>query len=136
MAIRNYKELLYTTYWMEDDDAIVFIKYSPKLNITTTVAKELLKSRLDYTNNKKHYTVIDFTNVLKVEKEARDYMNEEEHGLKNILAGAFLSNSIVGIFFINLYLKINKPKIPAKFFNTKEDAIRWLKQIQTIRKEL
>ncbi|HRD40353.1 MAG TPA: hypothetical protein PLC65_17120 [Bacteroidia bacterium] len=136
MAVRNYKELRYTSYWQEEEEAIIFIKYAPKLAITLPIAKELVKTRLEYTHHKKHYTVIDFTNVLRVEKEARDYMNEEEHGLKNILAGAFLSNSIVGIFFINLYLKINKPKVPAKFFTSKAEAVKWLQQIKSIHKQL
>ncbi len=136
MAKSNYKEYPYTSYWKEEDETIVFIKYALKLEITLDVAKELVRTRLEYTKHKQHYTVIDFTNVLKVDKEARAYMNEEEHGLKNIIAGAFLSNSIIGIFFINLYLKINKPKVPAKFFQNKQDAIMWLQQIKTIRKEL
>lgn len=136
MAQRNHKELLFTSYWLEEDEDIIFIKYAPKLEITLKVAEELVQSRLEYTKNKKHYTIIDFTNVLKVDRDARDYMNQEEHGLKNILAGAFLSNSIVGIFFINLYLKINKPKVPAKFFKTKTEAVKWIQQIKTIHKEL
>lgn len=134
MPVRNYKELQNTTYWVEANDAIVFIKYAPQLHITLAVAKDLVKSRLAYTHNKPHYTIIDFTNVVKVDRNARDYMNDAEYGLKNIIAGAFLSNSIVGVFFINLYLKINKPGVPARFFNSKTDAVKWLEQIQSIRK--
>lgn len=132
MAQRNYKEFPFTSYWQEEDEDLIFIKYAPKLEITLKVAKELVRTRLEYTKNKKHYTIIDFTHVLKVDKDAREYMNQEEYGLKNIVAGAFLSNSIVGIFFINLYLKINKPKVPAKFFKTKSEAVKWLLQIKSI----
>lgn len=132
MAPRNYKEFPFTSYWQEEDEDLIFIKYAPKLEITLKVAKELVRTRLEYTKNKPHYTIIDFTHVLKVDKDAREYMNQEENGLKNIVAGAFLSNSIVGIFFINLYLKINKPKVPAKFFKTKSDAVKWLLQIKSI----
>lgn len=130
MAVGNFKEYPYTTYWLEEAKEIVFIKYSPQLHITIEVAQALVKSRLEYTGNAPHYTVIDFTNVLKVDKAAREYMNDAKYGLKNIKGGAFLSNSIIGTFFINLYLKIDKPKIPARFFTNKADAVKWLQELK------
>jgi len=53
-------------------------------------------------------------------KEARDYMNSSEGGLNGLLGGAFLSKSVVASLFINLYLKVNNPAIPARFFTTRK----------------
>lgn len=132
MEKRNYKEYKTTAFWTEETGDIVFFKYSPKLEIDISVAKEIVTSRLDYTQGKSVYTLIDFSNVKSCTKEARDYMNSPEGGLKGILGGAFLSNSVVATLFINLYLKVSSPSVPAKFFTSEEDAVWWLKKIKNI----
>jgi hypothetical protein len=131
MEKRDYKEYRTVTFWKERDDDIVFFKYSQMLEITLDVAREIVSSRLDYTQGKTVFTLIDFTNVKSVTKEARDYMNSLEGGLKGILGGAFLSNSVVATLFVNLYLKVSNPTIPAKFFTNREDAIQWLRKVKS-----
>ena len=124
------QEYRYTTLWTEADSKIIFASYAPNLEIDIDVAHELVQNRMTFCENRPHYILIDFTNTKSVTKEARDYMNSPEGGLNGILGGAFLSNSIVSNVFINLYLKINKPSIPAKFFTKREDAISWLKDLK------
>jgi hypothetical protein len=126
MEKRNYREYRTTSFWTSESDDIVFFKYAPRLEIDITVAKEIVESRLNYTKGRSVYTLIDFSNVKSVTKEARDYMNSPEGGLKGILGGAFLSNSVVATLFVNLYLKISNPSIPAKFFTSEKDALWWL----------
>ena len=109
---------------------IVLFKYAPKIEIDLAAAKQLVVDRLDYTGGKSVYALIDFTNVKSVTKEARDFMNSAEGGLKGISAGAFMSNNVVATLFINLYLKVSHPPVPAKFFNTQKDAVEWLKKIE------
>ena len=110
------------------ENDIIFFKYKPSIEIDIDMAKDLVQKRLDYTDGQAVYTLIDFTNVKSVTKEARDYMNSPDGGLKGILGGAFLSNSVVATLFINLYLKVSSPSIPAKFFTNINDAISWLKK--------
>jgi hypothetical protein len=110
------------------ENDIIFFKYKPSIEIDIHMAKDLVQKRLDYTDGQSVYTLIDFTNVKSVTKEARDYMNSPDGGLKGILGGAFLSNSVVATLFINLYLKVSSPSIPAKFFTNINDAISWLKK--------
>ncbi|HTH57543.1 MAG TPA: hypothetical protein VL728_15940 [Cyclobacteriaceae bacterium] len=130
MEKRNYKEYRTTSFWTDESEDIVFFKYAPKLEIDIDVAKEIVESRLNYTKGKPVYTLIDFSNVKSVTKEARDYMNSPDGGLKGILGGAFLSTSVVATLFVNLYLKISNPSVPAKFFTSEKDALWWLKKIK------
>ncbi len=123
---REYKNISFGK--IEND--IIFFKYKPSVEIDITTAKDMVQDRMDYTSGRSVYTLIDFTNVKSVTKEARDYMNSPEGGLKGILGGAFLSNSMVATLFINLFLKISNPCIPAKFFTKEEDALGWLKKIK------
>lgn len=120
----------YATLSMTEDEKIVFANYTPKLEITLDVAKQMVQDRVIFSGNRPHYILIDFTNVKSVTKEARDYMNSVDGGLKGILAGAFLSNNLVATMFINLYLKVSKPRIPAKFFTDKTEAVEWLQRVR------
>src|SRR5580765_8450990 len=112
MIEKKYKHI---TIWADDSyPDTIFGIYSPKLEIDIRIAKELVDNRLDFTQGKPVYTLIDFTNVKSVTKEARDYMNSPEGGLRGLIGGAFLSNNVVATLFVNLYLKVNNPTIPAK----------------------
>jgi hypothetical protein len=130
MEKRDIKEYGTTTFWKEEEEDIIFFKYSPKLEMSIDVAKEIVANRLEYSGGKPKYTLIDFTNVKTVTKEARDYMNNSEGGLKGILGGAFLSNNVVATLFVNLYLKVSNPSVPAKFFTDRDEALSWLKKIK------
>jgi hypothetical protein len=133
----NEVKYRHITIWTEDlYPDIIFGIYSPKLVIDISMAKELVDNRLDFTQGKPVYTMIDFTNVKSVTKEARDYMNNPEGGLKAVLGGAFLSNNVVATLFINLYLKVNNPSIPAKLFTNKAEAIHWLTKIKAEKPQL
>lgn len=118
-------ETNYVSLWI--DDGILFSIYKKQIVIDKDVAQKIVKDRIEFTKGKSYPIIIDFTNLKSATKEARDYMNDPQGGLVGLLRGAFLSNSVVTTVFINLYLKINKPTIPTKFFTNKKEAIDWLK---------
>lgn len=131
MKRRELKEYPFVTFWKEsNDDDVIYFSYSVNLNITIDIAKEIVNSRLEYIQQKPAYFLIDATNIVSVTKEAREYMSNPEGGLKGILAGAFISNKVLTTVLINLFFKINKPKVPARFFTKKEDAIAWLLKVK------
>jgi len=127
MEFTDKKEYENITFWRVEDN-IIFFKYAPQIEIDLETAKGMVEKRLDYTENEAVFTLIDFTNVKSVTKEARDYMNSPDGGLKGILGGAFLSNNVVATLFVNLYLKVSSPSIPARFFTNREDAVNWLRK--------
>lgn len=135
MEYLEKKEYKHISFWKLEEDIVLF-RYSPKVEIDLTIAHELVENRLDFAAGKSIYALIDFTNVKSVTKEARDYMNSAEGGLQGISGGAFLSNNVVATLFVNLYLKVSNPKIPAKFFTSQADALQWLKKIKTERMQL
>jgi hypothetical protein len=112
------------------ENDILFCSYKPHIEIDLAIAKRIIHDRMKFTAGESYPILIDFSNMKSVTKEARDYMNSREGGLQGLLGGAFLSNSVVATLFINLYLKINNPPIPARFFTNKADALNWLKKIK------
>ena len=124
----------YITVWREEHyPDLIFGVYAPRLEINLSIARELIANRLEYSGGEAAYCLIDFTNVKSVTKEARDYMNSREGGLKGVLAGAFVSNNVVSTILVNLYLKVSTPVVPAKFFTDRHEALRWLIRIRNER---
>jgi hypothetical protein len=120
----SYKHI---TVWTDDQfPDLIFGIYSPKLEIDLKIAQELIENRLEFCHGEEKYMLIDFTNVKSVTKEARDFMNSPDGGLRGVLGGAFVSNNVVATLFINLYLKVSHPVIPAKFFTNRNEALKWL----------
>lgn len=62
-----------------------------------------------------------------------DFMN---HLSKNAnvpysTASAFILNSVPQRIVANFYIMIVRPERPTKFFNTKEEALKWIKKLTT-----
>jgi hypothetical protein len=127
----DFKEFEYTSIWREHGSDIVFWKYVPNLEMDISIAKKLVADRLDYTEGKSVFALIDATNLKSGTKEARQFMSDPEGGLKGIAGGAFISNNAFANIIINLYLRINKPSVPARFFTTREDALEWINRIRS-----
>ncbi|MCD9013995.1 DUF7793 family protein [Parachryseolinea silvisoli] len=131
MERHNLKEYKTTSFWMNGvDEEIIFWNYAPALEMDITIARELVRDRLAYTHGRSVYALIDVTNLKTTTKEARDFMNSKDGGLKGLLGGAFLSNNVVATLLVNLYLKVNTPAIPARFFTNRQDALNWLLKIK------
>jgi hypothetical protein len=129
MEPKEFKQYQNISFWKEENDIVSF-KYSPNLEITLSIAVELVKNRLEYTNGKSKFVLVDVNNIKSTTKEAREYMSDVNGGLKGILGGAFVSSNMLTTVIINLFLKINKPSVPARFFTDREDALIWLKRIK------
>jgi hypothetical protein len=123
----------FVTMWIEN--GILFSQYQKNLVIDLDIAKKIVAERLAFSKGVSFPIMIDFTNLRSVTKDARDYMNQPDGGLKGLTCGAFIGNNAVAVLFINLYLRINKPIIPSKFFTKKDEALEWLQSIGS-RKEI
>jgi hypothetical protein len=130
MKQREFKAYQHISFWKEADDEIVYFTYHEMPELTLEIAKELVANRLDYTKGEAAYFLIDATNLRVVSKEAREYLGRPDGGLKGLLAGAFISDKVLTNVIINLFFKINKPEVPARFFTKKEEALAWLLKIR------
>lgn len=126
MKIKKYA---FVTCSQEINESIVFSEYPNNLIVDLSTAEDMVASRLDFTDHKPHYIIIDLSNVKKVTAEAKEYMQSPEGGLKNILGAAFLASNPVSALIANIFIKTPK-KFEAKFFYNKASAVRWIEGLK------
>jgi len=97
--------------------------------ITVSIAKSVVKLRLEYTNRKVYPILIKDYTTIKINKEAREYLASEE-GSKGIEAVAVLTNSIYKLTLMNFFMKVLPPKMPVKLFSNEKKALQWLNKFK------
>ena len=117
-------ETAYMKIWKED--GILYSVYSENLNINIEIAKNCVETRIAYSQGISYPVLIDMKGVKSVTKEARDYLADE--GARLIKGGALIVESALNKMLGNLFLRINKPKIPVKLFTDEKEAKEWLQQ--------
>ncbi len=111
------------------EEGNIVISKIKALNIDIQAAKEMVANRLDFMKGKKHYILIDISNIKLYTSEAKQYMQDPEMGLKNILGAAFIASNPTSTLIANVFIK-TKMNFPAKFFSKKVDALKWIKELK------
>jgi hypothetical protein len=122
MMIRKYPLVTCSSDLNSD---IIFAEFQNNLKIDLMVAREIVANRLDFAKNKKHYVVVDVSNVREISTEAKEYMQRPDTGQKHILGIAFIATNPVSALFANIFIKTQKD-FPARFFSNKNDAFAWI----------
>lgn len=104
---------------------IIFVEFSTNLQVDLKAAREIVAKRLSFAGSKKHYLVLDMSNVRAVTAEAKKFLQAPEGGLKNILGAALIASNPVSALIANIFVKTPK-EFDAKFFYSKNDALEWV----------
>jgi hypothetical protein len=131
MRVKKYK---YVTCQLEPS-GIFFAEYASNLKVDLAIAKVIVADRMEFTENKEHYVVIDISNVKEVTAEAKEYLQHPEGGLKNILGAAFIATNPVAELIANIYVK-TPMSFEARFFRNKEEAVSWIEGYKLRREHL
>lgn len=113
-------------YTFRITNGILFIEFPKPFNLTFEKAKELVKARLNFSDEKSYPVVFDIRNINKVEKEARKFL--DQNGQKGMTSVSLIIKSGITIFIANTYFKLANQAIPTKMFNNIEDAEAWAKR--------
>jgi hypothetical protein len=124
--IKTYR---FVTFTREHGSDIVFVEYAKNLNVDFEIAKELVANKLDFTLDKSHYCIIDFSNIKYFNPAAKLLMQSPKEGGKNILAAAFFTSNMVATLLANIFIRKIK-EVPVKFFTNKKDAILWIDELK------
>lgn len=106
----------------------LLIEFKVKQNVTLQ-ASDVWESRdmsVNYIPGKKFYVLFEGDDGADVSGDARRAGASEEY-TGHVAALALYSERLHEKIIGNLFLKINKPLVPTKFFDDREAAIAWLK---------
>ncbi len=109
----------------EITNGVLIVTYKPNILITLKHAKEIVATRLAFTGGKKMPILILNQGIIKMDKDARDYLASAE-GIEGLACAAILINSNFISITVNFFLTVTKPKLLVKTFTDKQEALQWL----------
>ena len=112
---------------LEIREGILIGIYKKGLKINLPIAREIVRSRLAFTANRKFPALIFNQGVISMDKEARQFLSSED-GIKGLKAAAIVLDSPFGSFLGNFFLAVNKTSLPVKIFANQAKAKKWLLQ--------
>ena len=122
----SYLESEYVELWIEN--GIIHGIYNPNLKIMTLeIAKQMVSDRLKLSNGITRPVFVDLSNMASVDKASRKYLAEGD-AMKCVSATAILVKNQITKFAASIYIRIDKPAIPTRFFTDKKTALLWLEQ--------
>ncbi len=106
----------------------LFIEFKVKKN-TTLQASDVWESRdmsIQHIPGKKFFVLFEADENADISGDARRAGASDEY-TKHVAALALYSTKLHEKIIGNLFLKINRPKVPTQFFDDRDKAIEWLK---------
>jgi hypothetical protein len=108
-------------------DGILFLKSPRPFVMDLLTAQNMIEQRLSISNGKSFPALADFTQMQYLTKDARRFFSGKR-GEEGLIAGAFITTSVISRVLVNSYLTVYKPNIPTKMFNDEKAAVKWLSQ--------
>ena len=109
-----------------DENRIIHADYDKSVHIILEDAQKEVAFAAEVGGGQKVLSIVDISNVKSVEQKARRYYSGVEAG-RAYKAVALVVNSPISKMLGNFFLGLNKPPMPTKLFNSKEEGIAWLK---------
>lgn len=103
-------------------------EFTVKQNATLT-APDIWKSRdfsTDYRPGEKFFVLFETEENSYITYDAKRAAASDEY-FKHVAALALCSDRVLESIWGNLFLKINRPKVPTRFFDDREKALEWLR---------
>ena len=108
-----------------EEDGIARTKIKPGIAVTILEAKENVDAVNCLDSSRSFPLLIDSRDIKSMTKEARDYFSINNRKTA-VIAFAILVDSPLSRIIGNFFMGLNKPSVPAKIFNKKKDALKWL----------
>ena len=104
---------------------IIYVKYNQGLEHTLEEAKEHIETIKKITKEIRSPMLIDIRPLKSISREARDYYAGEETAKIQSVCALLIEGPVSRVIG-NVYLGMNKPRIPTRLFTNEEKAIAWL----------
>jgi hypothetical protein len=111
--------------YLSQEGDILIARYKAGLHIDLEAAQSIIDDRLTFTKNKDVPVLLLDSGLVKMDKNARDFMSSDE-GIRGLRSIAIILTSVVNSMLLNFLLKISRPGLPVKVFTDKKLAMDWL----------
>jgi hypothetical protein len=111
---------------INEENGILICRFKKGLNLNLEAARKCVEMRKDFSEGRSYPLLVDMRELESVSREAREYMADE--GASLVTAGALLISSPVTRTIGNIFLMLNRPRVPGRLFNSKAAALAWLKE--------
>ena len=111
------------------DDLLIEFKVKKNVKLQEKDVWESRDMSVNHIPGKKFYVLFEGDEDADVSGDARRAGASDEY-TKHVAALALYSNKSYERIIGSLFLTINKPKVPTKFFDNREEAIAWLRILQ------
>jgi len=108
------------------DDLLKEITVKKGVIINAQDVKTSLELSLKEGVAQKYFVLLEGEEGSNVSDEARVLAASEEYS-RHVAALALCSSNLAMAILGNLFLKVNRPKVPTKFFRERADALFWLR---------
>lgn len=111
------------------DDLLIEFKVKKNIKLQESDVWESRDLSVNHIPGKKFFVLFEGDEDADVSGDARRAGASDEY-TKHVAALALYSNKSYERIIGSLFLTLNKPKVPTKFFDNREEAIAWLKILQ------
>ncbi len=108
------------------DDLLIEFKVKKNMTLEASDVWESRDLSINYLPGKKFFVLFEGDDNSNISGDARRAGASLEY-TKHVSALAIFSNRPYEIIIGGLFLKVNKPIVPTKFFSEREEAMDWLK---------
>lgn len=116
-----------TSEWYERSDGIIVVVTPDNIHYSLNDGREFVKAMREFTGGVPKRILIIPGRHMTVDKDARTFMATPE-ALQGIQSLAILLTSMGQRVVGNLFMTLDKPVKPTRFFETMNEAINWLKE--------
>ncbi len=114
-------------HYLEDNETIYHVMKEEIVIYDLDTAKQFLAERLSFAKGKDYAMIFDCTNIKSFNMEAQKFDASDE-ALEGITFMAVIIKSKIQQLLGNIYMAMQKPKVPTKLFSNKEDCKKWIKK--------
>jgi len=107
------------------DGQIMVMTYADDLTIDLEAAKIMVAERLSVFSDQSYPVLADARFIKFATREALDYFAGKD-GVKGISVLAILIGNYLTVTLANIFIRLRKPAMRTKVFNTKDQAMKWL----------
>jgi Na+/H+ antiporter NhaA len=122
---QNFIDTDYAQMWFED--GLICVVFKSNLIINLDIARNMVAERLKINNQIARPMLVDVSGIVSIDMPSRKFFASEA-ATQYVKAGAIVVKGLIPQFVTQVFMKIDKPKVPSRIFTNADKAVVWLEK--------